>query len=109
MSLNKFTFKSLIAGIELKLIGREDAKEQLSIIQRMDSFLERLTYVNCISVFQAKLIKSQEMRIILLEQGKTDLILVNEDLKTRSIVKITELEKELNNIKKRIKNDKESS
>jgi hypothetical protein len=92
----------LIAGMELKLMGRKDAKKQLSIIQRMDSFLDRLTYVNCISIFQAKIIKSQEMRIAILEQSKTDLI-------NRSTIKINALEEELNNIKKRIKNDKESS
>ena len=101
-SLNKFTFKGLIGGMELKLMGREDAKAQLSILQRMDSFLDRLTYVNCISIFQAKIIKSQEMRITLLEQSKTDLI-------NRSTTKINALEEELNNIKKRIKNDRESS
>lgn len=101
-SLNKFTFKNLIAGMELKLMGRKDAKKQLSIIQRMDSFLDRLTYVNCISIFQAKIIKSQEMRIVILEQSKTDLI-------NRSTIKINALEEELNSIKKRIKNDKESS
>ncbi len=103
-SLNKYTFKSLIAGLEIKLIGREEAaaKKQLSILQRMDSFLERLTYVNCISVFQAKIIKSQEYRIAILEQEKHDLI-------ERSTNKIEALEKELSNVKKRIKNDKESS
>lgn len=100
-NLNKFTFKGLIVGMELKLLGREDAKKQLSIIQRMDSFLDRLTYVNCISIFQAKIIKSQEMRIALLEQSKTDLI-------NRSTIKINTLNEELNNIKKRIKNDSES-
>jgi hypothetical protein len=59
--------------------------------------------------FQAKTILSQDRRIILLEQEKKDLI-------KRSSSKIKELEgensslsTELTNVKKRIKNDKESS
>lgn len=103
-SLNKYTFKSLVSGLQTKLIGREEAeaKKQLSILNRMDSFLDRLTYVNCISIFQAKIIKSQEHRIAILEQQNHDLI-------ERSTKKIEALEKELMNVKKRIKNDKESS
>jgi len=114
-AIEKNAFSSMISGMQSKLRGRqlkdlnnEQIKKQIASLDRMESFLDRLTFKNCVFHFQAKTILSQDRRIILLEQEKKDLI-------SRSTSKINEiqkrnneLEKELSNIKKRIKNDKES-
>jgi hypothetical protein len=113
--VEKHSFSLLLSGIKIKLINKlikndsGEVKDQIASIDRMENFLERLTFKNCVFHFQAKTILSQDRRIILLEQEKKDLI-------KRSSSKIKELESknsslstELTNVKKRIKNDKESS
>jgi tmRNA-binding protein len=113
--VEKHSFSLLLSGIKIKLINKlikndsGEVKDQIASIDRMENFLERLTFKNCVFHFQAKTILSQDRRIILLEQEKKDLI-------KRSSSKIKELEgensslsNELTNVKKRIKNDKESS
>ena len=110
-NINKNVFHDLISSMITKLVVKKDkaSLKQLSILEQMNKFLDRLTLKNVIYVFQAKLICKMEVQITILEQEKRDLI-------QRSIDKIKELEsekselnKELTNVKKRIKNDKESS
>ena len=109
--INKHVFKGLICSMMAKLVLKKDeqSKKQLSILSQMDKFLDRLTLKNVMYIFQAKLISKMEIQITILEQEKRHLI-------QRSIDKIGALEKEkqeinkeLTNVKKRIKNDKESS
>jgi len=86
-SINKYSFQTLLTGIKIKLIGKkgENAIKQLAEIDRMEFFLERLTFMNCIGIFQAKSIVSMERRIIILEQEKEGLI--NEIEKNKKIGK----------------------
>lgn len=114
--IEKNAFLLFLGGIKVKLldriikdVGNEGLKIQLASLDRMEAFLERLTFKNCVFHFQAKTILSQDKRIIILEQEKMDLIKSKAALVTRAKKKFESLEKELNNIKKRIKNDKESS
>ena len=55
--------------------------EQLNRLEWMQHFLKKLSYKNCISHFQSKIIKEQEVRILRLEQDKKDLIEENLTLK----------------------------
>jgi Tfp pilus assembly protein PilN len=75
-SVNKYAFQSLLVGMisKLKESNSERAIKQLAIMRRMESFLERLTHFNCLFIFQAKIITNQELRIVLLEQEKEELI-----------------------------------
>lgn len=106
--IEKYSFSAFISSMEVKLLNRlvkgenEEISKQLASLQRMSNFLERMTFKNCVFHFQAKTILSQDKRIAILEQEKMDLI-------KRSTTKITSLSKELESVKKRIKNDKESS
>jgi hypothetical protein len=109
--INKQVFSSLLSSMVNKLLLKKDdaSQKQLAVLQQMDKFLERLTLKNVMYVFQCKLIIKMESQIMILEQDKRDLI-------NRSIDKIKKLEDEkkdllieLENVKKRIKNDKESS
>ena len=102
--INKHVFKGLICSMMSKLVLKKDdqSKKQLDILEQMDRFLDRLTLKNVMYIFQAKLISKMELQITILEQEKRDLI-------QRSTSKIKELSDELTNVKKRIKNDKESS
>jgi hypothetical protein len=109
--INKQVFSSLLSSMVNKLLLKKDdaSHKQLAVLQQMDKFLERLTLKNVMYVFQCKLIIKMESQIMILEQDKRDLI-------NRSIDKIKKLEDEkkdllieLENVKKRIKNDKESS
>ena len=109
--INKQVFSSLLSSMVNKLLLKKDdaSQKQLAVLQQMDKFLDRLTLKNVMYVFQCKLIIKMESQIMILEQDKRDLI-------NRSIDKIKKLEDEkkdllieLENVKKRIKNDKESS
>ena len=86
-SVEKHNFQSLIAGMMSKLVLKkgEEAQRQYRTLQRMDNFLERLTYMNVIQIMQAKLITRQDQQIVILQQEKR------------------ELEEEIINLKKRIK------
>lgn len=104
--IEKNSFSEMLTGIKIKLLSKviegvrsKEMEVQIASLDRMDNFLERLTFKNCVFIFQSKTILSQDRRIIILEQEKMDLI-------TRSTSKIKELEKELESVKKRIKNDK---
>jgi hypothetical protein len=82
-SVEKFAFQSLLSGMIAKLLLKkgDNASKQLAILQRMDRFIERLTYVNIIFITQAKMLAEQDRQIILLEQEKEDLIQEIETLK----------------------------
>ena len=114
--MEKHSFVTMLTGMKVKLLKRvidkgssEELETQIASIGRMENFLDRLTFKNCVFYFQAKTILSQDRRIAILEQEKMDLIKSKAALVTRAKTKVELLEKELNNIKKRIKNDKESS
>ena len=82
-SVEKFAFQSLLTGMIAKLILKkgEQVEEQLATLQRMDRFLERLTFFNVLFVFQAKVIIEQDRQIAILEQEKMDLIKENTNLR----------------------------
>jgi len=82
-STYKYDFQSLLTGMMIKMLSRKgpEAEEQMATLRRMDDFLERLTYRNCIFHFQAKILTVQDRQIAILEQEKIDLIRENNNLK----------------------------
>lgn len=87
--IEKHVFTSMITGMKIKLFDRllnhgknKDVERNLAALDRMEDFLERLSFKNCVFHFQAKTILSQDRRIIILEQEKMDLIKENEKLKS---------------------------
>lgn len=84
-SIEKHAFASLIGGMVLKLLDRKsaEAQKQLAMLQRMESYLERMTYKNCIQHFQAITITAQDRRIAILEEEKQELIQELEQIKKR--------------------------
>jgi hypothetical protein len=84
-SIEKHAFKSLLGGMIIKLLDKKsvEAQKQLGMLYRMESYLERLTYKNCIHHFQAKTITAQDRRIAILEEEKQELIQELEQIKKR--------------------------
>ena len=113
--IEKNAFTEMLTGLKIKILSRsmekgynEEMEKQLSSLTRMEKFMERLTFKNCVFHFQAKTILSQDVRIVILEQEKIDLIKSKAAIIERAKTKVQSLEAELKTIKKRIKNDKES-
>ena len=83
MSIEKHSFQSLLLGMIIKLKGKTgvNVDEQLAALERMSSFMDRMTYKNCIFHFQSLTITAQDTQIAILQQDKMDLIIENETLK----------------------------
>jgi hypothetical protein len=89
--LEKCSFEMLIDGMILKIHQKYNkggntnktpkAEETLQKLDQMKHFLEKLSFKNCISHFQAKIIVAQDRRILLLENDKRELIEELEKLK----------------------------
>lgn len=90
----KATFDCLIDGMMLKIHEKYNKNhlqtdktpktdDTLLKLESMKSFLERLSFKNCISHFQVKIISSQENRILKLEIEKSEIIKELEELKKR--------------------------
>jgi len=101
-NIEKHVFTSFVAGMHAKLIEKllkndsEETRKQIAALERMESFLERLSFKNCVFYFQAKTILAQDRRLAILEQDKRDLII-------RAKKRIEELEKEVEILKRNIK------
>lgn len=89
--IEKHVFTSMIAGMRVKLLDRllkgknAEMEKQLAALNRMENFLERLSFKNCVFYFQAKTILAQDRRITILEQEKIDLIKKKEELEKENV------------------------
>ena len=87
----KESFNCLIDGMILKIHQKYNKswatdktpkdEDVMHKLESMKHFLDKLSYKNCISHFQAKIIISQDNRIAVLEQEKKELLEENTNLK----------------------------
>ncbi len=84
-TLEKASFQVILGGMIMKLLPKhtEAAKQQLDTLNRMDRFLERITYHNVMSIYKSKLIIEQDGQIAKIEQEKRLLQEENINLKKR--------------------------
>ena len=82
-SIEKYAFSSLLTGMSIKLLQKSDSKSQLQLkkLQRMERFLERITYFNVMYSFQTKIILELERNIAILEDENERLLKENISLK----------------------------
>lgn len=82
-AINKSSFQHLLTSMMIKVLNRKgaEAETQLAVLRRMDDFVERLTFKNCIYIFQCKTITAQDRQIEILHQEKLILIEENQTLK----------------------------
>jgi len=91
--IEKLAFENLIDAMIIKIhkkynkgnfINKTPASEDaLANLEWMKHFLEKITFKNCISHFQAKVIIEQDRRIVKLEVDKQKLIEELEQIKKR--------------------------
>lgn len=81
-SIQKYKFKEYLTGMMIKLIKIDsaEARVQLEVLKDMDRFLDRLTYHNCIKIFQAKIILESDRQIVELQQKNNELLEINKNL-----------------------------
>jgi hypothetical protein len=94
--LEKASFEMLIDGMILKIhekynksgFTNKTPKEEdaLNKLHSMKHFLNKLTFKNCISHFQAKIIQEQDLRIFILESRERELIEELEKLKNNILL-----------------------
>jgi len=59
----------------------KNAEKNTIILKSMKRFLDRLTYINTLFIFQSKLISEQERQILILESENQELLSENLKLK----------------------------